>query len=223
MEGLIDLDPFRPAFSHEERNARIRCPARDARPGQKAEEAREQKPSRGRHPGARDLCGSPGEGQTGGAFLSATKALGSQFMTPSTALWLRHEFRPVFRARFKIAFRPRRSTSAGAVRGLRTTREWTCPSGCGGEGPSPLSLALRDTPSRIASGSLRGAGTGPPSGSLCCRGGPPLGARNAARNFILKCALRPCGGDLLEKWKRSRHNINSYTKVYFVLDPWKLA
>src|SRR2546427_7549323 len=61
--------------------------------------------------------------------------------------------------------------------------------GCGGEGPSPLSLALRDTPSRIASGSLRGAGTGPPSGSLCCRGGPPLGARNAARNFILKCAL----------------------------------
>ena len=96
------------------------------------------------------------------------------------------------RARFKITFRPRRSSSAGAVDGLGTSRAWTCPSGCGGEGPSPLSLALRDTPSRIASGSLRGAGTGPPSGSLCCRGGPPLGARNAARNFILKCALIYC-------------------------------
>src|SRR5262245_26500930 len=94
------------------------------------------------------------------------------------------------RARFKITFRPRRSTLTEAAESSGTTRKWTCPLGCGGEGPSPLSLALRDTPLRIASGSLRGAGTGPPSGSLCCRKGPPLGARNAARNFILQHALR---------------------------------
>src|SRR5207249_1067153 len=42
----------------------------------------------------------------------------------------------LLRARFKITFRPRRSTSAGAVDGLGTTRKWTCPMGCGGEGRS---------------------------------------------------------------------------------------
>src|SRR2546425_13096341 len=52
---------------------------------------------------------------------------------------LSRELPILLRARFKITFRPRRSTPAGAIDGLGTTREWTCPMGCGGEGPSPLS------------------------------------------------------------------------------------
>src|SRR6185503_19134830 len=57
--------------------------------------------------------------------------------------------------------------------GVRYVRSsWTCPSGCGDEGPSALSLALDDRLRKIASDSLRAYGPGPYLAASCQEGRP---------------------------------------------------
>ncbi len=49
-------------------------------------------------------------------------------------------------------------------------RSWTCPSGCGGEGPSALSLFLDDRFRKIASSSFRAYGPCPYLATSCQEG-----------------------------------------------------